>query len=223
MLEPLLMTRKRKLSSGNLLDLDFTSAVLGAKTLTNIGTKQIEFQLLGDPAQVNSNFGVVNHPTIGKCFQFNGINMFSNLSNQLENFSKESYDLEAAFIRTNNTSGIIFSSGCYVNSPAERGTSIILGQFAGDEVQIFLHDGTAYSYVRNQFTPNGFTQGVFNEIRIEKRPSGMVVKNLTLGTQKSFAPYEISGDTLVNIGGYYSNSSFNFAGYLKYLRLKKVA
>jgi hypothetical protein len=142
------------------------------------------------------------------------VNFFHNANNPLNNFSTRSYDLQFGFLKPNVVNQYIFTSGSY-GSVADPGTSVLFDQFPSTWFQIFLDYGDTRFQRDQGFGTNPQT---YQEFLIQKRPTGITVKNLTTNAVQTFAAWEIPRDTELTIAGHKSGNN-TFQGYLKYLKL----
>ena len=219
MLEALLGRGRGSISAGVLLDISFDGVALGTKTLTD-KAQGISLALQGSAASANTNFGVMDHPTVGRCFQFNGVNWFYNPSNVLKDVSVGSYDLEIAFLKPSATGAQnLIATGNYasvnLNIP---GFALYLDQFPQSYTQMFLNRGNA-AFQRNM--PAGTNPLTFQEIIIEKRKTGMTIRNKTTGQVTTFMDFPVPADSELSIGGQ-NGGSVVLNGYLKYIRVRKI-
>lgn len=212
MLESLLATKKKN-DGTILLSLDFTSEVIGTKTLTDRSDSKISLPLVGTIP--SSGFGVVDVAGVGRCFQFNGLNYFYNPNNPLNNFTLDSFDIEIGFLKQNSTIKYIFSTG--TNSAAKwRGMAVVLDQDPAQSIQTY---NVSADFRRDQLS--GVNSQQYTELLIQKRKTGITITNKTTGAKQTFVPFGYTGDTWLNIGSdIEGNSRFN--GYLKYLTIKKI-
>lgn len=216
MFESLLIRRNQAAPTPlSLLDLHFEDVALGTKTIVD-RAQGITFTTGGAAGSQATNFGVVDVAGVGRCFQFNAANYFHNPNNPLNNFSTLDYDLQLGFLKPNTGAGYLFTSGSYVTT-ADPGTSVLMDQVPATWMQVFLSKGDT-TFQRNQGFGNN--PQTYQEFLIQKRNTGMTVRNLTTSAVQSFAAYAIPKDTELTIGGYKSGN-FLFAGYLKYLKLSR--
>lgn len=196
---------------GYLLYLDFADYDLGSQIIVDQSPSKVSLPRVGTNL---SNFGVVDVPGVGRCFQFNGGTYF--YSNIPLNFSTDDYDLEIGFIKPNTALQVLFATGDW-NSSNTRGFAVSMDQYPSTAFEQFVNTGTG-SYQRNLF--NGANTQAFTEFLIQKRSTGYTITNKTTGAKQTFGAFSTGGDTFLAVGGS-SNNAGLFAGYLKYLRLKK--
>lgn len=215
MFEALLMrSMKKNILADYLLDLHFEDEILGTKILTDKSPNPISLPLIGTTP--TSGFGVMDHPSIGRCFQFNGTNFFYNTANALSDFSKDSFDLEIGYIKPNTTQGVFFTTGRYTTS-AVKGMTLHADQYTDTSFQAVLIDNSTYR--RHLF--NGANTQNYTEFLVEKRSTGITITNKTTGAKQTYSSFTAVGDTYLTIGGYRDGTAC-FKGYLKYFKIKKV-
>lgn len=215
MLESLLFAKKKStvgVVGDHLVFYEFESLALGSKNLVDSSVNKINLTPTGSAG--GADFGVVNHPTIGKCFQFNGGAWFSS-ADPLNDFGMGSYDLEIGFLKPNYTAQALFVTGDW-NGTIEDGKSLSIDSY--DTMgQIFVM--SAGNFTR-QSLPGTHSQN-FCELLVEKRNATTKITNKSAGVSVTHNNIYNPPDSYFNIGASKDGRS-PFVGYLKYLRLRKV-
>lgn len=208
----ILAGKQSKKKEEYLLDISFADAAIGTKTITD---KAKGFVLTPVGVTTGDNFGVIDHPVAGRCFQFDGNAHFYNAPCPMGNFGTSSYDFEIGFVKPNSILQVLFGTG-YYGSYMEDGWSLTLNQFADPiQIQVFCMPSGARQYF------SGSNTYQFIELVIEKRANEIRMINKATGAVVKNAVANYTGDTYLSVGGEHSAVS-RFTGFLKYARIKKV-
>ena len=213
-----ILLNKKKVSVATPADLSITfdNATVGDKTIIDQSANARVFTraTMGGSA----GDGVVNDPTFGMCYKFDGYSYF-NCTNPLQ-FSKGNYRLEMDFVTKQTTYGVPFRSGDYSAHGVQQGLCIILNQTAGDYFQCFFTN--TLTYQRIYFTPEtnpGPT--VLEKMVITKQGNTITIKNNRTGVQSSGTlSFTQNADSYLALGVSDAlTTAYSFVGLLKRLEI----
>lgn len=192
--------------------LDFENATIGDKTITDQSPTKLITPLVGGG---NGAFGVVDHPVIGKCFQFNGESYFNTRElGVLTNFTAGYFLLEMGLLKPDISLNQIFTTGNWTNT-ISSGTAFSMDQYTTETFQMFVN-GSSWD---RRFAP-GPNSKAFTEYKVTRKASGTVCRNVTTGLENSYPNHPLSVDSYFSVGGS-ADGGVGLVGFLKYLRIKK--
>lgn len=217
MLEMQIAGKKKSPYAGYAFYTDFDKQNVGDKFITDQSPNNIQLAAQGN---TTNNFGVYDHPTIGRCFQFNGTGFLGTLTNlgTLANISQSPFLLEVGLLKPNKNLENIVGTGNYATT-ASAGFGLMFDQSA-DSFQLFLMRSTS-SYSRI-YIP-GTQDLAYNEYSVTKTATTTTARNITKNTQGSDANFTTTIDTYFSVGGSMDAKTTNIlTGFIKYLRVKKM-
>lgn len=204
-----------------LLDIDVEHLSVGSTTLIDYsGNHPLDH--IVTPLPSNNNFKVINHPTFGKCFNFDGTNGFYSL-NKIDLHSID-FIMNLSYVKTNTTPGTIFETGTYPSSGTRitNGINIMLDQVSSMYFQVFLSQSNG-NYTRVQVP--GYSQGpnVLESFTVVKQGINYTAVNNNTNISASGSRL-ITGDDLFCIGfdGSYNRLEWPFIGLLKSIRIQQI-
>jgi hypothetical protein len=213
------MLLKKKIAAGTVADLSlkFTNATVGDKKIIDSSVNARTFTrnlLAGSP----NTDGVVNDPTFGMCYNFDGYVWFD-CSNLLQ-FSKGNYRLEMDFVPKVSRYAVPFRSGDYSAHGIQPGLCIILNQTAGDYFQCFQTSVSGFQrmYLTPETNPGGT---VLEQMVLTKSGNNFSIYNKRLGITSNFA-YTVSmtADSYLSLGVSDAlTTSYSYIGLLKRLEI----
>ena len=213
MFESNLMARKAKKV---LLDINFLNANVGDKFIVDSGPFSIPLTRAVVAGGSNAD-GVVNHPTYGKCYFFDGYCYFQNMAAVLP-LAANNYKLVIEVAVNGGGQMCSFATGDYpAANNIKKGTELIHNQL-GQPLQIF-QTTDAGGYQRTY--ANGSANGQLVKLTVTEDNS-----NITLLTdqsaQVSIAPrYKTGGDSYLMLGtNHVLGTRLN--GYLKSLKVVTI-
>lgn len=217
MIEIQISGKKKSAAAGSLFYTDFEKQQVGDKNIVDWSPNNLQMALQGN---TTSNFGVVDHPTIGRCFQFNGTGFLGVMAagmGALSNFSLSPFLLEIGFIKPQKNLESVMGTGNYATT-SSSGFNILLDQDA-DSFQLFLM--RSQSDYQRLYIPGAQDLG-YNEYTIERNATTTIAKNLTKNTTANRANFNSTFDSYFSVGGSMDAKTSNIlTGYIKYVRIQK--
>lgn len=193
--------------------LDFESAPVGEKSITDQSPTKLVTPLVGGG---NGTFGVVDHPTIGKSFQFNGESYFNTRElGPLANFTAGYFRLELGLLKPADGLNQVFTTGNWT-STISQGTAFSMDQYPENTLQMFVN-GSSWD---RRFAPGPNTKA-FMEFIVTRDASGTKLHNVTTGLEFTYPNHPLIVDSYFSVGGS-ADGGVGLVGFLKYLRIKKL-
>jgi hypothetical protein len=209
MLETMLSGYKPK--SKYLVDINFEAEAVGSRIITDRGTLGIVFNRnVGSGTRTD---GVLNDPTFGKCYKFDGGTIFSGNKNPA--IWNQHYRMELKFVNIGTNSSSIICCGDYPGTAATHaGWELSPNQYPSTYMQMFLV--TAQNqYTRLLLPGTNPGQTVLETIVVVRSGSTITMSNPRTGQSVS-TTFDTGADYLMHVGGVYSlNYAAAFQGLLK--------
>lgn len=194
---------------------DFSDLPLGSQTAVDrSGKTSLTRRTFGAGPYAD---GVVDHPTLGRCYQFDGKGYFANDSPNASKLATTTrWTLETEFLSSHLGGDFVFSTGIY-DRANQSGMSLSMNQFPQTFIQLFLTNGSQFARVLPPGT-NDFTK---RRIRATRNLNTYTLTNLDTG-QTAQANLTINTDSFFYMG--FSNpgntTTQPFRGFIKYLVAK---
>lgn len=215
MLEPNLMLAKKNV----IFELDIAGANVGSQVLRDIVLNQNMIRnAFGTPTESD---GIVDHPTYGRCYRFNGNVWFDR--GQVMPLDSMDYTVEFEFACDSTALMSIFDSGNYPVSPV-KGTQLLVNQSAPTFMQIFR---TTAGGAFQRCQPTGTNPLTMITGKVRKDSTGLRMIYTPLGGSTSntaYAAFATGGDTHWHVGAVSQNGgspTSPFKGYLRKLKVSK--
>lgn len=209
MLETMLSGYKPK--SKYLVDINFEAESLGSQIITDRGTLGIVFKRnfsTGTRAD-----GVINDPTFGKCYKFDGGVIFSGDKNPA--IWNKQYRMELKFVNIGTNSSTVICCGDYPGSSVTHaGWELSPNQYPSTYMQMFMVTAqNQYTRLLLPGTNPGST--VLETIVVTRTNTTITMSNPRTG-QSVTSTFDTGADYLMHVGGGYNLSYPNaFQGLLK--------
>jgi hypothetical protein len=208
-MEANLMGSRKK--SNVVVDIDFANAVVGDKTLSSkIGG--YNFVRKAGTGTANGDDGVVDDPTYGKCYRFNGVTYFEDAILRPGIWNKE-YRITISFQSLSSRAEAVFGTGDYNPSP-QVGSSLSINNYASQWIQYFMCSG-AYQRV----LLDGARPAVMETLVITRRSTGITIESTRTGQKNTYPDFNTGGETFWRIG-VAQNPAYCFTGLLKSLKIE---
>ena len=193
------------------LDVDFENAAVGDQTLTSkVGS--FSFARQQGSGTANGTDGVVNDPTYGKCYRFNGVTYFNEPSAKPGIWNKE-YRITLEFQSLSTRAEAVFGTGDY-NPTANIGSSLSINNYASQWVQYFMCNGQYQRVLLNGTRPT-----VMETIIITRRSTGVTIESPRTGQKNSYPDFNTLGESFFRIGTA-QNPAYCFTGLIKSLKIE---
>lgn len=218
MLEQLLF---KKSKPPYLMDINFANAVVGSQSIVDQGTQALPFTRNTSGTGSGKPDGVVNHPTYGMTYYFNGATAF--IRSQAFSLNAIFYRLDFEMVTETTTSMILFETGDFPSFAGFGvGSALSLNQFPSTYVQWFQAPNTSNW---RRVLLDGANNQVMESYSIIRLPSGTTIRNNTRGIQNSVAELSTNGDSWTWLGAGNNSGALNvpFQGWLRSLRISKAA
>ncbi|AGX01725.1 virion structural protein [Erwinia phage PhiEaH1] len=213
MFESNLMGKK---SGKILLDINFANATVGDKTIIDSGPLGIPLTR-GVVAGGANGDGVVNDPTYGKCYYFDGYAYFQNLSPVLD-LAGSNYELTIELALVGSGFMCTFATGDYpAANNIKKGLELLHNQLS-QPIQVFqTTDAGAYQRTYGY----GSANNQMLKLTVKEDSANITVSNNQNSNQAVAARFRTGGDSYLMLGT--SHGLVNrFTGYLKSLRVVKL-
>lgn len=219
MMLELMMAKGKKSADlkGMAYALDFSKQNVGDLFLTNQSSNNFQLPVIGTNM---AGMGVIDHPSIGRCFQFNGSTYFGIRGDSpVKGLTSGDFDIEFGILRTNSAFLNILSTGNY-DATLSSGFTVSMDQFVDPSLQYFIVDRPTTAYDR-YYAP-GRNNLTYTEYLISQRGNVLTLKNVTSGDSSIVnGPRRIVDDEYLSVGGSMDTNGRTLSGYLKYLRINK--
>ncbi|WBF04845.1 hypothetical protein [Erwinia phage vB_Ea277G] len=193
------------------VDIDFEDAVVGSQVLTS-KSGNFTFGRKQGSGTVNGTDGVVDDPTYGKCYRFNGITYFEDPTGRPGIWNKE-YRITLVFQSLAAKAEAVFGTGDY-NPTANIGSSLSINNYASQWVQYFMCNGQYQRVLLNGTRPT-----VMETIIITRRSTGVTIESPRTGQKNSYPDFNTLGETFFRIG-VAQNPAYCFTGLMKSLKIE---
>ena len=201
--------------SRTLLDINFENAILGETMIFDYATSRPFTRVVENPGEV------VDHPTMGRCFYFNGTGGFRFAEGQSVPVSGKDVLMTVEFQPEVLTlSGIVYT-GMYTSSAVPGFAFVTNNNPRGDTLWLTKTTGYTSRYLSNRSTNRrtvemkfGANKGTFINIQGSAPPS-----------TGSAAPYTVpDGDTLYigDIGPIRTSAFIPFKGWVKSIKIENI-
>lgn len=196
-----------------LFGVDFSEALIGDKNIVNLATGGT---LTRHMTGTTSDDGVIEHPTHGRCFKFDGKSWFT--LEAVPQFSAYDFQLDLEFAPQAKSSSTIFSTGSFPGKGLRRGT-LIGTEPDPDYISVWQYISEAQYRGTNAGGPNTLAM---EKIRITQRNSVITVENLTRNLSKTLTPFSVPSDSFLCLGGTLNGTAMYtpFSGFIKSLRIR---
>lgn len=208
-MEANLMGMRKK--SNVVVDIDFSAANVGDQTLFSKAGNFNFVRKIGN-GTANGTDGVVDDPTYGKCYRFNGNTYFEDAVNRPGIWNKE-YRITFVFQSLATKAEAIFGTGDYNPTP-QAGASLGINNYANQWVQYFMCSG-AYQRV----LLDGTRPTVMETLVITRRATGITIESTRTGQKNSYPDFNTGGETFWRIGTA-QNPAYCFTGLIKSLKIE---
>lgn len=209
MLETMLSGYKPK--SKYLVDINFEAESVGSRIITDRGTLGVGFTR--NITTGTRTDGVVDDPTFGKCYKFDGGVIFSGDKNPAV-WNKQ-YRMELKFVNIGTNSANLICCGDYPGSgPTRAGWELAPNQYPSTYMQMFMVTaGNVYTRLLLPGTNPGST--VLETIIVTRVGTTITMSNPRTG-QSVTSTFDPGADYLMHVGGGYMLSYAGaFQGLLK--------
>lgn len=194
-----------------LVDLNFEDESVGSQIITDRGTLGIGFART--TAAGARTDGVIDDPTFGKCYKFDGGTVF--VGDKRPGVWNKQYRMELKFVNIGTNSSSIICAGDYPGSVAtQAGWELSPNQYPASYMQMFLVNAQN-AFIR--LLPTGTNPGptVLETIIVTRVGNTVTMTNPRTG-QSAVTTFDTGGDYLLHVGGVFSlNYGAAFQGLLK--------
>lgn len=188
------MMGKKALVGDTIFLLDFEDAPIGSQVLTpKIGN--FNFVRKQGGGLLNGVDGVVDDPTHGKCYRFNGATYFEDAVNRWNIWNKP-HRLTIKFAQMTTRVMVIFCTGDYDPSPSP-GSNLNTNVSPGDYLQVFRCNGSGY--VRN-YVNGPLEVGKMEDLVLTQTLTEFRMENRRTGKKSVNASFDTRGETFLRIG-----------------------
>ncbi|QXO10257.1 hypothetical protein pEaSNUABM37_00298 [Erwinia phage pEa_SNUABM_37] len=209
MLEALL--GKPNIKSKYLVDINFEAESVGSRLITDRGTLGVN--LVRNVSTGTRTDGVVDDPTFGKCYKFDGGTIFVGDKNPAV-WNKQ-YRMELKFVNIGTNSSSVICCGDYPGSAATHaGWELSPNQYPSTYMQMFMVT-QQNSYTRLLLPGTNPGPTVLETIIVTRVGSTITMSNPRTG-QSVTSTFDTGNDYRMHVGGVYSmNYGAAFQGLLK--------
>lgn len=217
MIESMLVKRKVQVQSPYLVDINFERATVGDQFVIDRGNLALPM-----PRGVwngNGGDGVVDVPTLGKCYYFNGNVRFGDTLNAIP-LAGTNFEIVVKFRDALGNTSAVFATGDYHNTAGiKAGRELIINQASDNYIQLFSTD--QFGTYQRQYV-GGVNLLTNEEITI----TSLVGGNTTLfskrtGKSSILPTFNTGKDSYLLLGTTHALANA-FRGYLKSLTIRAL-